>query len=915
MKRSLIIILVILVFGVSSIQANALQDYEQVAQNEYLELYINPETAEIAVYDLATKEIWYSNPPNRDREEKVARGKSKERLGAQIILTYFTQVGAEITMDNYNDSVIYNQLDVTPIEQGVRVDFTLGEEWGQDSFVPNVMTEKRFEEEVLARVTDPKQRELLLNLYPKIWFEEVPDGYAPVKVTQVNKEKLFPNMTLMAAPELLEKRNGKRELYDALFDHIVGVEKVSRRSEITPQVIKPFLDTPLYILGGRVSRWDRVEIADLMREIGFIPTDRTEDLEYFGYSLDGILPNHIVFTVSVEYVLDGQDLVARVPLDSVSHPIEAINPSDPESPPVTLPVYSIRLLPYFGAANEEEDGYMLVPDGPGALIHFNNGKVDSSSVTLTLYGRDNAINRDEQMRDLVPARLPIYGMSYGDRGLFAIIEKGDAVARVRADIAGRVTSYNIANAEFIIRPKGSAYLQTTDLLTQEVVIAIPQSRSVAGDLQIRYSFLSEEKSDYVGMAHHYQRYLQEKGMQPLGVVEDSIPFYLDLVGSIQVKRPILGVPQTLTRTLTTYKEVESIIKELENAGVTNVKLRYGGWLKGGLEHDFPSRLKWEKAVGGKRGFKELRKFLDDRDIQFFPDVTFMTARKNSLFDGVFPTRDAGRFLDRTLAKSYKFDRATYQMVANDYRYILSAPRLSKVMKGFFSDFEKLELNTISLNDLAYELNSDFRYNPNKLTDREQAKNLVIDEFKKLQEYELMLNGGFAYGLPFAKHVVDAPDDFNGYPMIDEMVPFYQIAVRGFINYAGEPLNFAYNPVEKQLRSIETGAFPYYVWGYSPSSQTKHTAYNDLYSLYYGDWFDDAVQFYHDSNSLLKLVQGRRIVGHEQVQDKLYKTAYENGVYTLVNYNDRDCYYQGITVPARGYRIMEGGVSGAETTAD
>lgn len=906
MKRCLVIVLVLLLFGGSSLQANGLQGYEQVAHNEQLKLYINPETGEIAVYHLSNDQIWYSNPPNRDSEEKVARGKSKERLGSQLVLNYFTQVGAEITIDSYNDSVIYEQLDITPIEQGVRVDFTLGEEWSQDSFIPNVMTEERFETEILSKITDPNQREFILKQYPKIWFEDAPEGYSPIKVTQVKKEDILDNKTLMAEASLLEKRNGKKELYDALFDHIVSVEDISRRSEVTPEVMKLFSDTPLYILGGRVSRWDLAEIADIMREIGFVPTDRTDDLEYFGYSLDGILPNHIVFTVSVEYILDGPDLVVRVPLDSLSYPIDAKNPRDPDSPPVTLPVYSIRVLPYFGVANEDDEGYMLVPDGPGALINFNNGKVDSSSVTLNLYGRDNAINRDEQMRNLVAARLPIYGMSYGDRGFLAIIEKGDAAARIRADVAGRVTSYNVVNAEFVIMPKGSAYLQTTDTLTQEVVIAIPQSRPVAGDLKIRYSFLPEEANDYVGMAHHYQNYLRKKGMQPLSIVEDTIPFYLDLVGSIQVKRPILGVPQTQIRTLTSYKEAEEIVKELEEVGVKNLKVRYSGWLKGGLEHDYASRLRWEKAVGGKRGFKELVESLSERNIKFFPDVTFMTVRKNNLFNGFFPTRDAGRFLDRTLAKSYNFDRATYQLIANDYRYILSPPRLSAVIDGFFKDFEKLKLNTVSLNDLGYELNSDFRYNPKKLTDREQAKDLVIEEFTKLENYELLLNGGFAYGLPFAEHVINAPDDFNGYPMIDEMVPFYQIALRGFVNYAGEAINFAHSPEKSKLRSIETGAFPHYIWSYSLSSNTKHTDYDELYSLYYGDWLEDAVQFYHDSNNLLKLVQGQRITDHEQVQKGVYKTTYENGTYTFVNYNDKDCDYNGVLIPALGYQIVKGG---------
>ncbi len=52
--------------------------------------------------------------------------------------------------------------------------------------------------------------------------------------------------------------------------------------------------------------------------------------------------------------------------------------------------YAITVLPFFGAGSSEEVGYMLVPDGSGALIHFNNGKQHYDDYRQTIYGSDLA---------------------------------------------------------------------------------------------------------------------------------------------------------------------------------------------------------------------------------------------------------------------------------------------------------------------------------------------------------------------------------------------------------------------------------------------------------------------------------------------------------------------------------------------
>ena len=50
-------------------------------------------------------------------------------------------------------------------------------------------------------------------------------------------------------------------------------------------------------------------------------------------------------------------------------------------------------MKYFGSADNTETGYMLVPDGSGAIINFNNGKIAvTSELKVQIYGLDRGKN-------------------------------------------------------------------------------------------------------------------------------------------------------------------------------------------------------------------------------------------------------------------------------------------------------------------------------------------------------------------------------------------------------------------------------------------------------------------------------------------------------------------------------------------
>lgn len=68
MHRLLVTTLIVLTCATAcSAQAELPAGFTLAAENEHLALYIHLETTEIAVYDKAADELWFSNPQGRNR--------------------------------------------------------------------------------------------------------------------------------------------------------------------------------------------------------------------------------------------------------------------------------------------------------------------------------------------------------------------------------------------------------------------------------------------------------------------------------------------------------------------------------------------------------------------------------------------------------------------------------------------------------------------------------------------------------------------------------------------------------------------------------------------------------------------------------------------------------------------------------
>ena len=133
--------------------------FDLVSENEYLELYFNSQTTEIAVYDKLNDKTWFSNPQDRAK----ARAAVRDRLSSQVVI--FHGAGSGTEKNSYKYSVQYEQYEYSYIENGVRVEYQIVEEWRNEHYLPVLVSQARMHDFILARIDDQRAISDILDAY------------------------------------------------------------------------------------------------------------------------------------------------------------------------------------------------------------------------------------------------------------------------------------------------------------------------------------------------------------------------------------------------------------------------------------------------------------------------------------------------------------------------------------------------------------------------------------------------------------------------------------------------------------------------------------------------------------------------------------------------------------------------------
>lgn len=876
-------------------------------ENEYLQFYMDLSTAEFAVKNLATGDWWFSNPTDLEQRESIAKGTALQRLRAQIAIEYSFNANVR-TLDSYSDGVLYGQYQIAAADSQVRVDYKIGKEYDDEVVIPLLISKERFEGMLLNRLDSQQDQKTLLDAYDLIYLVEVPEAErkAPLQISMLDTDKLFADGRYeLYTPEIADYKSRLNEdpslqaridsirlqLIVRLVDFIVANRAdYTSRSDVVTEDILYLLGNPTYMYKALTGFRQR-NVLTLIKNLGYTVADASADR--MASNLDEIRPNLEVFQVPVIYRLEGPELVVTIPCSEIVHHS-------------SYQLMTVSLLRYFGAADSSQAGYIFVPDGSGALIFLNNGKTQVNAWASTIYGTDLALAASKATTNTEDVYLPVFGIKHEDKALVAIIEEGEALGLIKADVAGRGNSFNTVYSEYRVRPSGSVTLNTGTAHGSKSKPMF-QSRLYSGDITVRYGFLSAEKADWVGMAVYYRDYLIKKyGLERLK--GEEAPFYLELIGAIHRERPIFGIPRTIQEPLTTFAEAYELAARLAGDGVDNLHLIYTGWLEGGMHHYYPLRAKPEPVLGSQNDLKALQDALAAKGITLSMAVNFASVWRESIFDRFSPTSDASRAINRRVARVYRYNPATGDRIEESAGYLVSPAKYGALISSFVQDYVRYGIGGLAPLELGWQLSSDFRDDPVRLVDRQQARWIVEEQLQYLgaNNLQVIVEGGNAYVLPYADTILQVPFQSSNYNIVDETVPFYQMVTHGLVDYTGAPINV--NAADSRvsfLNAVEYGASLYFKWMYSDFGVVKGTIFNTLNSVQYSDWYDQAVSCYQEAKAVLDMVYGKLMLDHQRLAEGVWLTRYENGVEVIVNYNDHPVQVGERVVEAMGFIWMGG----------
>ena len=801
--------------------------FEKVLEDEKSALHFNGKTAEVALEDKLTGQIWYSNPQDRDTETMVD-GTTRLRIGAQITVTYYDQKGAYGLMDSYNDSIAYDGMTYEVADNELLVTYKLGKTTVTLSDVPQQISKSRMEQFTAALSED--DREDLLKNYRLVSIAGKEDDKEYVE----NLAKKYPNVV-------------NEDTYYLAKDSSRILKKV-----------KAYMDQCGYT-------YDDLDYDNSVNQVETEETSRAH------------------FKMTLSYRLDDGALVAALKGDSLEYD-EKIPPNE------------IRILEYFGAGGQAEQGYMLVPDGSGTLIYYNNGKTSETVFSMRLYGADTVSDTESDYVADRKASLPAFGIKNGKAALLITVDRGAELCTLNARVAGMTNSYNTVYV--------SAMTTAVDFMK------ISDSRQIyfeeapyRGDLVLRYQPLAEEDNDYMGMARTYRARLLDEGVLTQTDAE-GYAVAADIIGAVPTTDVVAGLPVETLEAMTTFAQTQEIAGDLDDLA-DEVWLRLEGWQKGGIRQSAQTSLKAESSLGGTSGLSELIKAAQANGWVLMPEVWLSTDLDG---DGLTIKQYAARDLCRDVAVRYDYDYVSRYRRYNGHAIIqLTAARFQRQTTRYAQDAAKIGLLQTAVADIGTDLWSDFtRKNPMNRVAMAEAQAQALSVLAG--QAELSLRNPNYYALTYAKRIYDMPCSDSAFRLTDESVPFYQAVIRGSIAYVSEPINYQDDIRMAYLQAVEFGAGLQYTLTYETTALLKETDYSWINRGRYADWQETIALQCEKAWEVLSPLAGQAMTNHERVAFNVYKTTYESGNAVVVNYSDEEVSVDGVVVPAMDFVLIKAGES-------
>ncbi len=687
---------------------------------------------------------------------------------------------------------------------------------------------------------------------------------------------------------LVPTLNAKKE------DGSIDESTFKKYERVMKMMYKKNVSENCYVLttAGAPSISATAQLIDMTRDVGYTRDMLIEDCAVYGVTPTFHEPAQ--FDIVLEARLDGGDLVVRLPGDEMATGNDFYQ------------LYRLAVLPNFGAEaySKEGDGYILTPDGAGALMRFN-----TYAGTVPEYVRsfmDNDYYSDYYYMSEYGEELmtPVYGILYGGEnpthGLMGIIEQGVETANLHvslASVAGSGANKAYVSYDVLEFARVKIYGAYSD----NAATYLSTSGHIPADYTLRYRPYGTGVT-YFDLAMDYRDYLSARTGRE--ITSPAGPgTYLEVMGALTLTDRFLGVPYNSITSMTTYEELTAILADLPDEGVT---IQYDGGFNGGYLSGLNDGARLVKENGDEAALQALNSAVANKNIDLLWQVNLSRVYENGR--SYIPYLHALRDFSNSAAEIYSYSAATG--IFNGrwdpiQPYTRVSPRyLPYLAEKLMADLP--ENTSLALGDLARDVYADYRYRD--VVDPVESRALVRQALAAMNT-TLALHDPATDLAPLGKYAVNVSRRSSEYATTYATVPFRQLALSGLTQVVGEDVNLSSRSLDEYLlQAAELGTSVKYTITAKNPDILKSSHFEYLYAVHYEDWKDEVARAIGATAALRQDIGGKAIVNHRLLAVDVFETTYEGGLKVVTNYSSAAYEGEAGVVEAGSYQIIKEGGS-------
>lgn len=635
------------------------------------------------------------------------------------------------------------------------------------------------------------------------------------------------------------------------------------------------------------------------------------------------LAKNNVFRVGLRYTLTENGFEATILENSIIEGRKPVGDKDIYAHDSKLAY--IDIFPNFTVNNSKtSEGQIIIPDGSGAIISFNSQKdaqdVNSFS-SKPIYGLDQAFNLRKNPGDAEKIMFGMYGfLDFTDKkGIVAIADQGAAQTQITADFKREAVTTSTNYAYFItnLREKEVVYAGAATS-TQTPFTKWTRDRSHI-DLKYKYNFIEPKDTDedgetpftYVDVANVYRNYLTNKYNLELNDKTQKNVTNLNFLGAFDKRTLKLGFVYNKDFSLTTFKQAQAIIEELQSYGVDQYNISYRSWTDDGMKPQATSKAKISDVLGGKGDFLDFVEFLSENQITLYPETN---VSSNYGYDYIYGNQKyTAKSVGGTYAQHWPYVIPTgLPDKTMDNINMISPKFYDSLINKFMKSYLNLDVQGTYLSDLGNMRMGDYAKKSNIFAAAGTIYQKNALELAKSKVNNVMLSEPFDYALPYATTVVNVPVESTLLPIFDYSIPLYQLVVSGIVDYATTAVNYQAEQSSNWylLKALETGSNLNFVLSYEDTNILLDTDYTEYYNAYYINWKNKIINM---NNEINKAGIHKGILdNHEYIADDVVKVHYndgtDQGITLLINFSN-STYVDpttGLAIVANGYMKVDGG---------